>query len=124
MPLPGARDVVLAEVAVDARRTRTERYLLPLGIAWEDDGRRRRCRSNSRWRACAAGRRVGVLTDAFAVGRVSRSACSRRCCAAARCPLPDGGDIRFVPTARLAEIDVAPDAGNPPRCRPNSPTAR
>jgi maltose alpha-D-glucosyltransferase/alpha-amylase len=105
-PFPGSdRDAIFADVEVAAGET-TERYALPMAIAWEDEptspfemplafARARR------------GRRVGLLTDGFASARVAR-ALLESLQEAVRVPFSDG-EIRFKPVAGAA-IEISPEA--------------
>ena len=66
-PLPGGdREVLLAEIEIE-----TDGEHRPLAAAARRSSgttsRPPRCRASSRWRACGAGARVGLLTDAFAL---------------------------------------------------------
>ncbi len=105
VPLPHAPDVLLAEIAVDLPGSRREEYVLPLAIAWDDQnvGPLGQQLALARVRR---GRRVGYLTDGFAVDAMTTGVLGllRE---AANLPLPGGGELRFVPTSRMAEIDVA-----------------
>ena len=102
--LPGAgAPVAFAELEVDLPG-RTERYLLPLGVVWEEEatGALSDQLGLARLRR---GRRVGVLTDGFAVdGLVEALAAGLRTRAVV--PLPDGGELRFLPTSRLDALDL------------------
>ena len=108
-PLPGSEaDAILADVDVTAGET-TERYTLPMAIAWEDE-------ATSPFEVPLAfararrGRRVGVLTDGFASARVARALlASLR--DGVRIPFGDG-HITFIPVAdchldfpEIAEIE-------------------
>ncbi|MBV8801188.1 MAG: maltose alpha-D-glucosyltransferase [Alphaproteobacteria bacterium] len=105
-PLPGhEQDAVLADVEVASGET-TNRYALPMAIAWEDEGA---CPFEAPLAFARArrGRRVGLLTDGFASARFARSILSNL---ARNASIPFGdGEIRFhaMPNTRL---DVAPDA--------------
>jgi maltose alpha-D-glucosyltransferase/alpha-amylase len=106
-PLPGAGgEAVYAELLVDLGE-RVERYALPLAIAWEGApphpfeaplamGRVRR------------GRRVGLLTDAFATPRFARSLLEGLR-SGARVSLNDGGALEFYPTAALETVGMPAD---------------
>ncbi len=109
LPLPLATtggEVMFAEIEATLPG-RTERYVLPLGIAWEDEtsGALTQQLALSRVRR---GPRVGFLTDAFAVDALARGmiACLRE---SSVIPLEDG-ELRFVPTSRMAGLELAGDA--------------
>jgi maltose alpha-D-glucosyltransferase/alpha-amylase len=100
------RDLILTELEVQLD-DRQHTYLLPLAIAWEDQivgalpqqlalGRVRR------------GRRLGYLTDAFAVDPLAHTLVAQLR-EEAVVPYQDG-EIHFVPTPRLAEIAIPADA--------------
>ncbi|WP_421988360.1 maltose alpha-D-glucosyltransferase [Roseococcus sp.] len=99
-------EVLLAEVeANDA--TGLGRYLLPMGIAWEDETVSALPQQLALARI-RRGRRVGVLTDAFALdalpGSVLRGLRER-----AVMPLSQG-EIRFLPTSAFESVDIPDDA--------------
>ncbi|HXC30329.1 MAG TPA: maltose alpha-D-glucosyltransferase [Stellaceae bacterium] len=96
-----AFEIILAELEVTLSR-RTEHYLLPLAIAWED-GLTDALPQQLALARVRRGRRVGFLTDAFAVDALP-VAVVRALRISAVQPLASG-EIRFLPTARLAEID-------------------
>ena len=95
-------DLILAEVEVALPR-RTEHYLLPLAIAWED-GLVDALPQQLALARIRRGRKVGFLTDGFAVDALPL-AVMRRLQTSSVLPLTRG-EIRFLPTARLAEIDI------------------
>jgi maltose alpha-D-glucosyltransferase/alpha-amylase len=98
----GAFEILLTELEVSLAH-RTDHYLLPLAIAWEDglmDGLPQQL-ALTRVRC---GRRVGFLTDAFAVDALP-IAVMRALATSAVMPLANG-EICFRPTARLAEIQL------------------
>ena len=106
VPLPGAPDVVFAEVEADLPG-RAERYVLPLGLAWEDDTSGALAQQLALTRV-RRGPRVGFLTDAFAVDAMPAAIL-----AAMRggLVLPIlGGELRFRATPQLQEAAPAPDA--------------
>ena len=99
--------VMLCEIEAEID-DHTERYVLPLAGARENEpgplimqlalARLRRTRD------------VGYLTDGFAVDGFARGMMASLH-ASDRLELPDGeGEIRFVPTSRLAELELADDA--------------
>ncbi len=106
VPLPGAPGVMLAELSV-AIGGRSETYALPLAIAWEDEisGLLPQQLALTRIRR---GRRMGFLTDGFAADGFTRGVL-RQLRSATAVPIPDG-EIRFIPTARLNKLELAPDA--------------
>jgi maltose alpha-D-glucosyltransferase/alpha-amylase len=97
-------DLILTEVEVTLP-SRTESYLLPLTIAWEDDTGDALAQQLALARV-RRGRRVGFLTDAFATDALPLAVLRALAEAAVR-PLA-AGEIRFLPTARLAEIEFPP----------------
>ncbi|HEY1961316.1 MAG TPA: maltose alpha-D-glucosyltransferase [Rhizomicrobium sp.] len=105
-PLPGhEQDAVLADIEVAAGDS-TNRYALPMAIAWEDEGA---CPFEAPLAFARArrGRRVGLLTDGFASARFARAILANL---ARNASLPfNGGEIRFhaMPDTHL---DIAPDA--------------
>ena len=104
--MPGVADVLLAEVAA-IFADRTERYVLPLAIGWEDEttGALAHQLALARIRR---GRRVGVLTDGFAVDGFATGVLARLNGGA---PVPlDDGEIRFIPTSRMAQLHLQPGA--------------
>jgi maltose alpha-D-glucosyltransferase/alpha-amylase len=102
-PISGAPlELILTELEVTLSR-RTEHYLLPLAIAWED-GLVDPLPQQLALARIRRGRKVGFLTDAFAVDALPLAVLRALQVSAVR-PLASG-DIRFLPTARLAEIDI------------------
>jgi maltose alpha-D-glucosyltransferase / alpha-amylase len=96
----GALDLILVEVTLSRR---AEHYLLALAIAWED-GLADPLPQQLALARLRRGRRVGFLTDAFAVDALPIAVLRALARSAVR-PLANG-EIRFIPTARLAEIDI------------------
>jgi maltose alpha-D-glucosyltransferase/alpha-amylase len=95
-------ELILCEVEVDLAR-RTETYLLPLAIAWEDSLGDPLPQQLALARV-RQGRRVGFLTDAFASDALPPAVLRGLTASAVRklaC-----GEIRFLPTARLKEIEI------------------
>ncbi len=70
-PLPGADDLLLAEIEVETDKA-THRYSLPLGIAWEGEAQSRFASGLALARV-RRGRQVGLLTDGFTVADFGRS---------------------------------------------------
>jgi maltose alpha-D-glucosyltransferase/alpha-amylase len=95
----GARDMLLAAVDVDLGN-RTERYALPLGIVWEDEVTSALPQQLALARV-RQGRRVGFLTDAFALDEFTLSLIDglgdRRTIAV------ETGELRFRPAPLFAE---------------------
>ncbi len=86
---------------------RTERYVLPFGIAWEDETSGALAQQLALTRV-RRGPRVGYLTDAFAVDAMARGLIGAlRNNAIVKL---DDGELRYKPTAKLIELDLAPDA--------------
>ena len=106
VPLPetgGA--VMLSEIEVDVG-DRTERYALPLGGAREDEpGPLVQQLALSRLRR---GRQIGYLTDAFALDAMARGIVAGLR-GKLHLPIP-GGEIQFVPTSLMEQLDLPPDA--------------
>ncbi len=101
-----ADDLALAEV--EARtEAGVERYQLPLGLAWEDETGAALVQQLALARV-RKGRRIGWLTDAFALDalplRVLRAMRD-----GVRRPIGDG-ELRAVPTEALRELDIPDDA--------------
>jgi maltose alpha-D-glucosyltransferase/alpha-amylase len=106
VPMPFANDVLMAEVEATLG-DRVERYFMPLGIAWECAGASPLPQQLALARV-RMGRRVGFLTDGFAVDRwangVLQALCERATAAS-----PDG-EIRFLGTPELDCMQVTVDA--------------
>ncbi len=107
VPLPGtAGNVTFAEIEAELPG-HMDRYLLPLGLAWEDEitGALSQQLALARVRRFS---RVGFLTDAFALDPLTRGMVegfreSR--------VIPIGqGELQFRPTSRMEALDLAPDA--------------
>jgi maltose alpha-D-glucosyltransferase / alpha-amylase len=99
-------DFVLAEIET-VTPSGTARWLLPLGIAWED----RPTGALAAQLALARvrhGARVGLLTDAFALPELARAVMNGL--SQARVVETDAGTIRFEPTSRMCDIGVPQDA--------------
>ena len=106
-PLPGTGGAVMFSEIEVALPGRSERYVMPLGIAWEDDTSGALAQQLALTRV-RRGPRVGYLTDAFAVDAMAQGmiAALRE---AAVVPIGDG-ELKFIPTPRMVELDIAPDA--------------
>jgi maltose alpha-D-glucosyltransferase / alpha-amylase len=104
--LPGVPDVLLAEVqtTVDGR---LESYVLPLAIVWES-GTSGPLAQQLAMARIRAGRRMGVITDGFAVDAFARGVVEQLKLGEAL-PLAEG-EIRFVPTSRTTELELSEDA--------------
>ncbi|WP_341990996.1 maltose alpha-D-glucosyltransferase [Azorhizobium sp. AG788] len=87
---------------------RTEHYAMPLTIAWEDQQPAPLVTQLALTRV-RQGRRVGYLTDALTSDALPH-ALVRALRRHAVMPLPDGGELRFVPTSRLTDVEIPPDA--------------
>ena len=109
-PLAAGRDaVLLAEVEAELPNRR-EHYLLPLGAAWSD-GSAEALPEQLGLARLRRGRHIGMLTDGFAVdGLVEAVVAKLR--DGAEISLGDDGTIRFLPTARLAESEIAAATGD------------
>ena len=86
-----------------AAERRTRPISLPLAIAWEDETADALPQQLALARV-RRGRRVGFLTDAFAIDALPRAVLRALRGIAVRAAAA-GGAIRFLPTARLAEIE-------------------
>jgi maltose alpha-D-glucosyltransferase/alpha-amylase len=99
-------EVLLAEIEV-AEGSGHARYLLPLGIAWEDETSAALPQQLALARV-RRGRRVGVLTDAFALDALPTSVL-RGLAESAVMKLSEG-EIRFLPTSLFPEVEIPADA--------------
>ncbi|HEY1933717.1 MAG TPA: maltose alpha-D-glucosyltransferase [Acetobacteraceae bacterium] len=84
----------------------TARWLLPLGIAWED-GPPNALAAQLALARVRRGARVGLLTDAFALPELARGVMNGL--AQARTAKTEAGDVCFEPTSRMREIAIPPD---------------
>ncbi|MBV8735904.1 MAG: maltose alpha-D-glucosyltransferase [Alphaproteobacteria bacterium] len=100
----GGVDLILTEVEVSLSN-RTANYLLPLTIAWEDDTGDALPQQLALARV-RRGRRVGFLTDAFSTDALPIAVLRALSVAAVR--QLAAGELRFLPTARLAGIEFPP----------------
>ena len=105
-PLPGMASVLFSEIEASVA-DRTERYVLPLGVAWEDETSGALAQQLALARV-RRGPRVGYLTDAFAVDGLARGMIEAWRSSAV-VPI-GGGELRFVPTSRIADLELAADA--------------
>ncbi len=101
--LAGADGVLLAEITAHLPGRR-ENYVLPLAIAWEDQGGGALPQQLALARV-RRGRRVGVLTDGFAVDAFAR-AIFAGLRDGASAPLGEG-TLQFRATARMASLELA-----------------
>ena len=102
-PLPTTGGAVMFVEVEAALPGRTERYVLPLGVAWEDEttGALAQQLALSRVRR---GPRVGYLTDAFAVDAMAYGLIGAlRNNAVVKL---DDGELRFQPGANLIGLDL------------------
>jgi maltose alpha-D-glucosyltransferase / alpha-amylase len=104
--MPFADDVLMAEVEASVGK-RTERYFMPLGIAWESAGGLPLPQQLALARV-RRGPRVGFLTDGFAVDRWAH-AVLQALCERSTVETPDG-EIRFEGTSELDCMEVTQDA--------------
>ncbi|HEX2526018.1 MAG TPA: maltose alpha-D-glucosyltransferase [Geminicoccus sp.] len=106
VPMPFAEDVLMAEIEASVG-DRTESYFLPIGIAWDEPTLPALPQQLALARV-RRGRRVGFLTDAFAIDRwahaVLQALCERVTAAT------PAGEIQFIGTPQLDCKEVAPDA--------------
>jgi len=106
-PMPGTGGGVMFAEVEAALPGRAERYVLPLGVAWEDETSGALAQQLALTRV-RRGARVGYLTDAFALDALTRGMIGGLRDHAV-VPLDDG-ELRFVPTSRMAELTLADDA--------------
>ncbi|WP_230532777.1 maltose alpha-D-glucosyltransferase [Microvirga roseola] len=105
VPMPFADDVLMGEIEA-AVGGRTERYCMPLAIAWENANMPPLPQQLALARI-RRGARVGVLTDGFAVDRWAQGVL-QALCERASISTPDG-DIRFMGTEQLDCMQVPND---------------
>ena len=100
--LPEGKGVRFAEVEAGLPG-RTERYVLPMGAVWEDEGPTVLAQQLALTRL-RRGPRVGYLTDAFALdGLTSGMLAGLR--DGSDLPI-EGGSLQFRPTAQMAGVDL------------------
>lgn len=107
VPLGAGDDHVLfseLDISVGGRH---ERYAVPLGIAWED-GHPNPLSLQLALARVRRGRRIGVLTDAFALDAFSHGVVARLR-DGATIDIPGNGTLRFLPTHRMAELQLPPE---------------
>jgi maltose alpha-D-glucosyltransferase/alpha-amylase len=107
LPVEGTMEVLLTEVGVKVGG-REEHYLLPLGIAWEDAQPSAMAQQLALARV-RRGRRVGLLTDAFALDALPHAVINgmrRRAVVKMQ-----QGELRALPTSHLdtTEFPAEPD---------------
>ena len=111
-PLPTTGGAVMFAEVEAVLPGRSERYVLPLGVAWEDEttGALAQQLALSRVRR---GPRVGYLTDAFAVDAMAYGLIGAlRNNAVVKLEAGEsGGELRFLPGANLIGLDLPADAG-------------
>ncbi|MXQ12142.1 maltose alpha-D-glucosyltransferase [Microvirga makkahensis] len=105
VPMPFTDDVLMAEIEA-VIGPRTERYFMPLGIAWENASMQPLPQQLALARV-RRGPRVGFLTDGFAVDRWAHGVL-QALCERATAETPDG-EIRFVGTPHLDCMQVLKD---------------
>jgi len=106
LPLPSqarGEEVLFAEMEVDHDR-RSSRYLLPLGIVWEDENPSPLPQQLALARV-RRGRRVGLLTDAFTLGSLPRMLLAALK-AGEPMPCPEG-TIEFRATSRVDSVELS-----------------
>jgi len=106
VPMPLADDVLMAEIEATVGQ-RTERYFMPLGIAWESANMPPLPQQLALARV-RRGARVGFLTDGFAVDRWAHGVL-QGLCERVTAETPDGM-IRFMGTPQLDCLQVTKDA--------------
>jgi maltose alpha-D-glucosyltransferase/alpha-amylase len=102
VPLPGAPDVLLAEIET-RQGGQTDRYVLPLGIAW-DSGTILPLAQQLALARVRLFRRVGLITDAFAVDEFAHAVLANLL-NAGRIALPQG-ELAFVPTSIAVKVEM------------------
>ncbi len=106
-PLPTTGGAVMFAEVEATLPDRTERYVLPLGVAWEDDSTGALPQQLALTRV-RRGPRVGYLTDAFAVDAMARGLVGAlRNNAVVKL---DDGELRFMPGANLIALELPADA--------------
>jgi maltose alpha-D-glucosyltransferase/alpha-amylase len=103
LPVP---DLLLAEIETESAAG-IQRWLLPLGVAWED----RPTAPLTTQLALARvrrGARVGLLTDGFTLSEFAYAIIA--CLADARVLETQSGSIRFEPTDRIKDIELPQNA--------------
>jgi maltose alpha-D-glucosyltransferase / alpha-amylase len=106
LPLKSDGEAVIVSIVEVTTSAGTEKYTLPLGVAWDDEILPPFAPQLAMARV-RQGRRVGYLTDGFTMPSFGR-AVIRGLLESTRLPI-DGGEIVFEPTTRLMELDLASD---------------
>jgi maltose alpha-D-glucosyltransferase/alpha-amylase len=106
IPMPAVDDLLLGEIAITTASGST-RYALPLGIAWEG-AQHGPFASNLAMARVRRERRVGLLTDGFALGEFAQSVLTGMR-DGTRVPIDGGGELRFESAAQF-EIDPLDEA--------------
>ncbi|HTW27324.1 MAG TPA: maltose alpha-D-glucosyltransferase [Acetobacteraceae bacterium] len=107
VPVP-EQPLILTEIEVQLA-DRAERYVLPLGLAWEDEPSDPLVQPLALARV-RRGPRIGHLTDAFALDALARAWLGAML-RSLTIELPDGaGEIGFRPTSRFAALELPEDA--------------
>jgi maltose alpha-D-glucosyltransferase/alpha-amylase len=105
--LPGsAGSVMFAEIEAKLPG-HADRYVLPLGLAWDDETSGALVQQLALTRV-RKGPRMGYLTDGFAVDALTRAMLEGL--RASRVIPIEGGELQFRPTSRMAALELAPDA--------------
>jgi maltose alpha-D-glucosyltransferase/alpha-amylase len=102
-------DLVLCEVVTEYKEGGSARYMLPLGIAWEDEAPTARAQQLALARV-RRGRRVGFLTDGFALEAFARGLL-RGLGQRTRIALK-AGEIRFDPMPAFDSLAFPDDVEN------------
>ncbi len=106
-PLPTTGGAVMFAEVEATLPDRTERYVLPLGVVWEDESTGALPQQLALTRV-RRGPRVGYLTDAFAVDAMARGLVGAlRNNAVVKL---DDGELRFMPGANLIALELPADA--------------
>ncbi len=103
-------DLVIAEVEVTLKDGGSERYAVPLGIAWEDESPPTRAHQLALARV-RRGRRVGYLTDGFVLDAFA-SGLLRGLRQHLQLPLAAGGLVRFEPGPAFEGVEFPHDQDN------------
>ncbi|MGI4942242.1 MAG: maltose alpha-D-glucosyltransferase [Janthinobacterium lividum] len=106
-PLPTTGGAVMFAEVEATLPDRVERYVLPLGVAWEDESTGALPQQLALTRV-RRGPRVGYLTDAFTVDAMARGLVGAlRNNAVVKL---DDGELRFMPGANLIALELPADA--------------
>ncbi len=105
--LPGSEGRVLFSEVEATVGGRTENYVLPLGLAWEEETSGALVQQLAMTRL-RKGPRVGYLTDAFAIDALTRGMIDGL--QDSRVIPFDDGELQFRPTALMQTVDLGPDA--------------